>query len=133
MADFSGSAPSPPRPSAVAVLYGLIVSLCTALMGILIVASAVSWTPLSERSLPYLTFTIHVLAVVAGALWAARMAGERGWYYGTITGLGYALTVTILALTSAEVTWSPAAFIQGVLLVVIGTFGGVIGVNLKRE
>lgn len=108
-------------------------SLCTALVGILIVASALSWTPLSERSLPYLTFTIHVLAVVVGALWAARMAGERGWYYGTITGLGYALTVTILALTSAEVTWSPAAFIQGVLLVVIGTFGGVIGVNLKRE
>ncbi|MDI3257493.1 MAG: TIGR04086 family membrane protein [Kyrpidia sp.] len=132
MTDFTGSSPSPQRPSAVAILYGLIVSLCAALAGILVVASALSWTPLSERTLPYLTYTIHVISVVVGAGWSARLAGERGWYYGTVTGLGYALTVTLLALTSAEVAWSPAALIQGVLLVVIGTFGGVIGVNLRR-
>lgn len=133
MTDFSGSSPSGRRSPVVPVLHGLIVSLCIALAGVLLIASALAWTSLSEAGLPYLIYTVHAAAVLAGAGWAARKAGHRGWYYGLFTGFGYALTVTILALASAEVSLTPAALIQGAILVIIGSFGGVIGVNLARE
>jgi putative membrane protein (TIGR04086 family) len=132
MTDLSGSSPSRQRSAVIPILYGLIVSLGVALAGIVLVATVLRWTALSERTLPYLTYTIHVISVLAGSGWAARLAGQRGWYYGMINGLGYALIVSLLALTSAEVAWTPAALIQGLLLIIIGSFGGVIGVNVKR-
>jgi putative membrane protein (TIGR04086 family) len=121
---------TPRRDQGVPVLYGLIASLLTALLCIFVAASIVAWTPVSELQLPYITYTINVVAVLVGALLAARRGGQRGWYYGGLTGGIYALMIHGIGLLFLGSALSAAMIVQVIVLALIGAFGGMIGVNL---
>jgi putative membrane protein (TIGR04086 family) len=111
------------------ILRGMLTSLVFAFICILVTSMIVTWTSLSESSLPTITYLINMVASLLGAFVSARKAGEKGWYFGGITALAYAVTITVIGLVVASVSFSLYHVVQIALMSLVGIFGGMIGVN----
>ncbi|MBL0387478.1 TIGR04086 family membrane protein [Tumebacillus sp. ITR2] len=115
------------------VLYGLVAAFGTAIISILITTLLMGWTSIAEARLSGITYVLNMVAVVVGSLFAARQAGTRGWYYGALTGLSYAVLITLLGLLMVDgPLFNLNNLFQTVLMGLIGAFGGMIGVNLRK-
>lgn len=115
------------------VLYGLIASFITAFASILITTFVMGWTSVAEANLSSITYVLNMVSVLVGSLLAARQAGNRGWYYGGLTGLSYAVIVTLLGLVVVSgPAFSMNTVFQDLLMMLVGAFGGMIGVNLRK-
>lgn len=115
------------------LVFGVIVAFITSLICTLIMAGVYTWTSVSESTLPYTAYTINAISALTGALMAARSAGVRGWYYGGVSAL---LFSAVLAFVGSLVDFSAAfqaeTVLRILLLGLIGAFGGMIGVNMRR-
>ncbi|HEU4964312.1 MAG TPA: TIGR04086 family membrane protein [Bacilli bacterium] len=115
------------------VVYGLVASFVTAFVSILITALIMGWTSVAEANLSTITYVLNMVSVIVGSLLAARQAGNKGWYYGGMTGLAYAILITFLGvLMAADAVFNLNSLVQLILMGLVGGFGGMIGVNLKR-
>jgi putative membrane protein (TIGR04086 family) len=115
------------------VLYGLIASFITAFVCILVTTLVIGWTSVNEASLGTITYVLNMLSVLVGSILAARQAGSKGWYYGGLTGLLYALLITLLGLLAVQgPSFTLNHLLQDIIMALVGGFGGMIGVNLKR-
>lgn len=115
------------------VLQGLIYAFTVAIVAVVLAAMIVTWTSMPEAKLPVVTYGINLISVLTGSFMAARRAGEKGWYYGGLTGLFYTISVTILGLLLVSASFTLHNLFQIALLSVIGSLGGVIGVNVKAR
>ncbi|MCL2372194.1 MAG: TIGR04086 family membrane protein [Defluviitaleaceae bacterium] len=93
----------------------------------------VTYTNMSERSLPTVVAVTTFLAVMVAGFDAARGATQRGWLWGMGAGLAYVIIMAIIM-----VALLPVFSIDGRTLMVIalgiagGGLGGMIGINLKK-
>jgi putative membrane protein (TIGR04086 family) len=116
------------------ILYGVTWSLACAVAGTLITALWAHMHPLSDRTVVIIAYVIHCGAVLVGALAASRSARERGWYYGGLTGLVYAVLVLCLDVVLYHSLGIGAdGWFRLFLMAVIGAFAGIIGVNTVRD
>ncbi|MBX5436987.1 MAG: TIGR04086 family membrane protein [Alicyclobacillaceae bacterium] len=116
------------------VLYGLGWALFVAAVATLFVSVAAHFITLGDHQLVVAAYAIHCAAVLIGALAASRAARERGWYYGGLTGLIYAVIMVCLGLVIDNTFSLDAAGLFRVLLMaVIGAFGGIVGVGTAGE
>ncbi|MCL6548919.1 MAG: TIGR04086 family membrane protein [Alicyclobacillus sp.] len=116
------------------ILYGLGWALFVAAVCTLLVSVAAHFIALGDRKLVVAAYVIHCAAVLIGALAASRAAAERGWYYGGLTGLIYAVLMVCLGLVIDNTFSIDAGGLFRVLLMaVIGAFGGMIGVGTKGD
>ena len=115
------------------VLYGIVAALVTAFILILLTTLVMGWTSISEAKLSTITYVMNMIAAVVGSMIAAREAGQRGWYYGGLTGLAYAVLITLLGLLMVQgPIFNLNNLFHTILLGLIGGFGGMIGVNLRK-
>lgn len=115
------------------VMSGLMYMILILLIGSVITALLLQFTAISERSLPYFTYSIHLIGTLIGGFAAGRKVEGKGWIYGGMTGLVYALLLTLIAFL---------AFDQGLssksLAMLAGAFGssaigGIFGVNTGKK
>ncbi|GIM47218.1 hypothetical protein DNHGIG_27670 [Collibacillus ludicampi] len=118
-----------PRLGGAPILRGLLTALVFAFICILLTSMIVTWTSMAEARLPTITYIINMLASLIGAFVSARIAGEKGWYYGGITALAYSVIITVIGLLVASVSFTLYNVVQIALMSLIGMFGGMIGVN----
>ncbi|MDQ0188735.1 TIGR04086 family membrane protein [Alicyclobacillus cycloheptanicus] len=112
------------------ILYGLAWSLFYAVIGILLVSLWAHVHPMSPKTLVMAAYIIHCAAVLLGAIAGSRAAQERGWYYGGMSGLFYAIVMICIGLFAYNTFSLDAGGLFRVLLMaLIGAFGGIIGVN----
>ncbi|GAX91466.1 TIGR04086 family membrane protein [Effusibacillus lacus] len=121
-----------PRLGGTPVLYGLIYAFAVAFSALLLVSIVLTWTSIPETKLPVMTYVINLAAVLTGSFAAARRTGEKGWYYGGLTGLFYSVAITILGLLIVSASFTLHNLVQITLLSAIGALGGVVGVNIRR-
>ncbi|GMA51938.1 hypothetical protein GCM10025857_32950 [Alicyclobacillus contaminans] len=116
------------------VLYGLAFSLWWALVGIVCVAG---WAHLglpSDGQLLAAAYTTHCAAILLGAIAGSRAAAERGWFYGGMVGLVYALVMVAIGLVVfTTFTLDARGLFRLLVMCLIGCFGGIIGVNTVRR
>lgn len=120
-----------PHISGRPVLQGLVYAFAVAIAAIILAAMLITWTSIPEAKLPVITYIINLVSVLTGSFVAARRAGEKGWYYGGITGLFYTVFITILGLLLVSASFTLHNLLQIVLLSAIGSLGGMIGVNVR--
>lgn len=121
------------RSGGAPILRGLIIALILAFVAILVISALTAWTDLPERRLPVLMYLVHMFASLTGAFVAARQAGHKGWYYGGLTALAYALSITLASMLLSAVSFSLYHFFHIALMGFVGAFGGVIGVNIESK
>ncbi|MDR0271851.1 MAG: TIGR04086 family membrane protein [Clostridiales bacterium] len=96
-------------------------------------AMLITYTNVSERSLPTVVAVSTVLSVMIAGFDAARGAETRGWAWGMIAGLVYVLimaAIMIVVLPTFSVDMRTAMVC--VLGVAGGGLGGILGINMKK-
>lgn len=119
---------------AIPIVYGTVWSLCTALCGTIVVFFLAHYGDWSTERLTTAAYIIHCLAVLIGAIAAARQAQGHGWFHGGATGLLYAVIMVAIGLfVDNTFTFDASGLFRILLMSVIGAFGGVIGGGFSRS
>ncbi|WP_146824282.1 TIGR04086 family membrane protein [Alicyclobacillus suci] len=116
------------------VLYGCFWALMLAAIGIVIVFLIAQLGDLQPRGITAAAYIIHCIAVFFGSLAASRSAQSRGWLYGSLTGLLYALLMIAIGLFVYNTfTIDPSGLFRVFLMAAIGAFGGMIAMATKGD
>lgn len=116
------------------VVYGVVLALIWALIGAGVVAVWAQIHALTDNQLTAYAYVVHCVSVLFGALGASRAANERGWYYGGMAGLFYALVMVVLSLIVYNTfSFDATGLFRVLLMTLIGAFGGILGVALKGD
>ena len=116
------------------IFYGTTWALFTAVILTLLVSFWAHFRTLSPAHIVVFAYVVHCVSVLIGSLAASRSARERGWYYGGLTGLVYAVIMVGIGI-AVDNTFSmdPSGLFRVLLMVLIGAFGGIIGVNTRSD
>ncbi|UOF92735.1 TIGR04086 family membrane protein [Fodinisporobacter ferrooxydans] len=115
------------------LVAGIITACITTLILLVLASIILTWTAVSDGKLPFITYTINVIAVIAGAVSAARKSSEKGWYYGGLSGLVYMILVAIIGFVLYRGEYlNVHNLLQMAIMTGIGGFGGMIGIQTKR-
>ncbi|WP_421616848.1 TIGR04086 family membrane protein [Brevibacillus sp. TJ4] len=121
------------RSASSSVLTGLLYTLGLVLTGALLASLLLHFTSMRESSLPYFTYIINIIGLLAGGFITGRRSGERGWYYGGMTGLAYFLFILLVGFLGfdAPLRWDTLLFLLAAF--VIAGIGGILGVNSSHS
>ncbi|WP_290587363.1 TIGR04086 family membrane protein [Alicyclobacillus sp.] len=115
------------------VLYGLTWALFVAALGTLLVSLWAHFGTVSPDRTVLIAYVLHCLSILAGALAGSRAAAERGWYYGGLVGLCYAFLMILIGVVVYNTfSMDPGGLFRVLVMILIGAFGGIIGVNTVR-
>lgn len=116
------------------ILYGCYWALLLAAIGIVIVFLLAQYGNLQPRGITAAAYIIHCAAVFFGSIAASRQCDARGWFYGGVTGLLYALIMVAIGLFVYNTfTFDGSGLFRVLLMAVIGAFGGMIGMAVRRD
>lgn len=114
------------------IVVGFTWAILTSISLLFVIILLVNFTSLAESSLPTITYAIHIVSILIGALKAGFLAKNKGWYYGGITGLSYMFFILIVgSILFASISLSMNSLIQAIAGVGVGMLGGIIGVNFN--
>jgi len=115
------------------MLIGIIMAYAITAIAFLAFAMLVTYTDMSERSLPTVVAVTTFLSVMVAGFDAAKGAHHKGWLWGMGAGFIYVLIMAIIM-----VVMLPTFAVDGRTFTVIvlgiagGGLGGMLGINLKR-
>lgn len=114
------------------LLAGLLLIWVVVIAGSMLVTFLLRWTSVQESSLPLFTYGINGVALIGGGWLAGRKSKRKGWLYGGMAGLLYALIVWMIAFLAFDTSMrlNPLLFAVGAFG--LSALGGVVGVNSKR-
>lgn len=116
------------------IVYGFSWSLFLAVLGTLLVSLWAHFANLSDTHVTIAAYIVHCVAVLFGAIGASRCAKERGWYYGGLTGLLYAVVMVLIGVVVYNTfTFDASGLFRVLVMALIGAFGGIIGINTVRQ
>lgn len=112
---------------------GVTVALAITCIVFLAYSMLLTYTDISEATLPTVVALTTFLAVIVAGFDTARGAPVRGWLWGMCAGGVY-----VLILTAVMILMLPGFLVDGRTLLVIaigiggGGLGGMLGINIKR-
>ncbi len=116
------------------LLKGVLLTYILNVLFILIYAAVLSYTSVSESTMPTVIFVINLLGVFISSSILAIKIKANGMKYGGLLGLLYIIILYLIGSFSnvgfALTSYSIATIIFNVL---IGMVGGIIGVNLAKN
>lgn len=96
-------------------------------------ALLITYTNLSERSLPTVVAITTVLSVMVAGFDAARGAQTRGWLWGMVAGAVYVVIMAIIMVTMLP---DFAVGVRTLTIIALGIagggLGGIFGINLRK-
>lgn len=103
------------------------------MIGALILSLLLQGEMLDEPELALYTYLVHGIAVLFGGIVSGKRAKQRGWYQGGLTGLLYVVLLLLISFLALDTSLMLRDCILLAPGLVIGAFGGMIGVNLNRK
>ncbi len=114
------------------VFAGLVYAMLVAGTATIVCSLLLAITNLSERSMPTYVYMIHSLSVFIGGFIAAKRSGEKGWIRGGYLGVLYALVIILVSYLGFHVDPALRTLMFLLACFILGAFGGMLGVNLRR-
>jgi len=122
------------RPSPFSSIgWGLFVATLLVFAGSLLTATVLRFTSVSEQTLSYWTYGTSAIALLIGGFVSGRHSGQRGWYYGGVTGLLYGTLIWIIGFLGFDASFDTATLWFLVMAFLCAALGGILGVNLSRN
>lgn len=87
---------------------------------------------LAEDDLSFYTFLVHAASAFIGGCVSGKRAGNKGWYYGCLTGLVYGVTLLVIGFLALDSSLSLGDLTLIATVFAGGAIGGMFGVNLKK-
>ncbi|MBQ3145295.1 MAG: TIGR04086 family membrane protein [Clostridia bacterium] len=114
------------------ILIGSGVSIVITIIGLIIFASLLTYTAISESTIPTVTIVITVISILIGSSTSMSNIRKNGIINGSMIGLIYILTIYILSsLIEGSFSLNTYSIIMIIGSVLAGALGGIIGVNRK--
>lgn len=115
------------------LFFGILIAYAITAIVFLGYAMLITYTNVSERSLPTVVTVTVILSVLVAGFDAARGAAGRGWLWGMAAGGVYVLIMAaIMAIMLPTYTVGIRTVTMCLLGVAGGGFGGILGINMKR-
>ena len=96
-------------------------------------AMLITYTSMSERSLPTVVAITTVLSVMVAGFDAARGAENRGWLWGMVAGFVYILIMAVvMALLLPAFSIDMRTIMVSFLGIAGGGLGGIFGIHMKK-
>lgn len=120
--------------SALGFLKGMAIATLLTLIVFGLFAVILSYTPLSEGAIPYITMITQIIGAAVSGYIPAKRVGTRGIVTGALSAFLYMLVIWLIAsLVSDGFYIGPHILTMLALSVVSGAAGGIFGVNLKSS
>ena len=93
----------------------------------------ITYTALTEEKMPLVAAGATLISVIVAGFDAARGAEDKGWFWGIMAGLIYAVIfIIIMMIVAKSFSPDPRTLSALVLSLAGGGLGGVIGINFKN-
>jgi len=93
----------------------------------------ITYTALTEEKMPMVVASATLVSVIIAGFDAARGADNKGWFWGIMAGLIYAvILLIIMSLVLQGFTLDSRTATVLVLSLSGGGLGGVVGINFKN-
>ncbi|SNX52655.1 TIGR04086 family membrane protein [Thermoanaerobacterium sp. RBIITD] len=113
------------------IITGILIGYIITLAFFIMYAIALTFTSLSELTLPTLTMLITIIGIVVAGALSARNTKSKGWLNGGLAGLLYAIIMLLLGVFFVKDVGPTSAWALKLLWgVILGAIGGMIGINL---
>lgn len=115
------------------ILKGVLLAYCISFLLILVYSAILTYTGVSESTIPMVVFMISLLSVfLASSLMVIKLK-ENGLKNGGLIGLIYILVLySLSSLTSVGFGLSSFSIATIIFNILLGMVGGIIGVNLAK-
>ncbi len=114
------------------VIKGSAFSIIITLIGLLIYSIILSYTSVSESTIPTIVIIITAISILIGSTISTSNIKKNGIINGMLVGLIY---ITVIYLLSSIVTGNFLLNITSIIMIITsvltGALGGIIGVNKK--
>ncbi|WCK53614.1 TIGR04086 family membrane protein [Aneurinibacillus sp. Ricciae_BoGa-3] len=115
------------------ILSGIMYAVCIVVAGSILTSLILAFSSVKESSLPTFVYTFNILALFSGGFTSGKRAGEKGWYYGGMTGLLYYLCIVLFSFLGYNAAFGLHNLYYAALAFAIAALGGIIGVNLSHK
>lgn len=114
------------------IIKGSILSIIITLIALLIFASLLTYTNVSESTIPTVTIIITIISILIGSSLCMSTVKKNGIINGVAIGLIY---ITFIYLLSSVIEGNFALNLKSIIMIIgavlAGGLGGIIGVNRK--
>lgn len=112
----------------------VLISYVITFLCLLVFAFIISYTDFSQEHIPLVVLLLTIFSVMLAGICSGRRGKNKGWASGAAAGLLYMLTLYILGcIVFKSVHIHAGTFAMLATGVFSGTFGGIVGVNLKKS
>ncbi|WP_427181306.1 TIGR04086 family membrane protein [Paenibacillus sp. TC-CSREp1] len=115
------------------ILSGLCHAFVWMFVGALILSFFLWMSGMREQDLSTYTYVAHGLSLIIGGFIAGKRSGEKGWYYGGLTGIVYGLLVLLIGFLALDASFNWKDSLQLLSAFLLAAFGGIFGVNTHRS
>jgi putative membrane protein (TIGR04086 family) len=115
------------------ILTGIVATLTLMLVGSVVTSLFLQFSSFSEASMPVATYVVNGLSLFIGGLLAGRRGGQKGWYFGGLTGLSYFILLVLIGFLAFDVVPKINSLIYLAFSFLVGAFGGIFGVNTANK
>ena len=114
----------------VKILKGLFISFCITLIGILIFSIVLTYSNISETTVPIVIIAISFVSILIGSTILTRKISKNGMVNGGIIGGIYIIMIySISSIISGNFALNMYSIIMIILGILAGLIGGILGIN----
>lgn len=114
----------------VKILKGLFISFCITLIGILIFSIVLTYSSISETTVPIVIIAISFVSILIGSTISTRKISKNGMVNGGITGGIYIIMIYLISsIISGNFALNMYSIIMMILGILAGLIGGILGIN----
>ena len=114
----------------VKILKGLFISFCITLIGILIFSIVLTYSNISETTVPIVIIAISFVSILIGSTISTRKISKNGMVNGGIIGGIYLIMIySISSIISGNFALNMYSIIMIILGILAGLIGGILGIN----
>lgn len=117
------------QPTVAGLWYGFL----WMMIGALILSLLLQGDMLEEFEMTVYTYLVHAVAVLFGGIISGKRAKQKGWYQGALTGALYVLLLLLISFLAMDTSLGLQEWALILPGFVLGSIGGMVGVNLVRK
>jgi putative membrane protein (TIGR04086 family) len=114
------------------LIAGLFYIILIVFLGTLLISFLLSMSGIQESSLPYYAYPLHAIALFIGGWISGKRAKEKGWYYGGLSGIIYAVILMLIGFLGFDQGMGLDTLMILSISFGCSALGGMIGVNTAR-
>lgn len=115
------------------VITGVLIAYAITCIVFIGYAILLTYTNITENNISLIVTITSIISVIVAGFDSAKEAEGRGWLWGMIAGLVYAVVlICIMTWVQREFMIDSRAVTLLILSIAGGGLGGVIGINFKR-